>query len=105
MKAYTLNVTELEVWKARNGKTDEDLAKMLRVNPATISRWRHGKNGIPLAGALEMERVTGIPLRTLFIEGNAQAPKSKSDRCAATAEQVLLDANITSAPEREARPA
>lgn len=80
MSALTLNHTELEVWKIRNSKTDEDLAQMLGVTATTLSRWRKGKSAVPLAAAMALERITEIPLRTLFLETGAKTAEQYLER-------------------------
>ena len=68
MKTYVLNKPPIVAWKARHGRRDEDIAAALRVHPMTFSKWLNGRTPVPLGAALELERITGIPMRRLVRE-------------------------------------
>ena len=63
MKNYILNKPALAAWKAETGKTNLDLAGELDVHPVTLSAWLNGHTPPSLAGALQLEDITGLSLR------------------------------------------
>lgn len=74
MKTYVLNKPVLVAWKAHHDKRDEDIAEALKVHPMSFSKWLNGRTPVPLGAALELERITGIPLRRLLRERKEDTP-------------------------------
>lgn len=68
MKRYILNKPLVDEWKASTGKTDLDLAQLVGAHPMSVNRWLNGRQPVPLAVALELEKVTGHDFRDLVIE-------------------------------------
>lgn len=74
MKTYMLNAEVLLEWKRLTGKSVADLARLIRVPQPSLSRWMNGKRALPLEAAMELERVTHIPLKRLIAARTVSAP-------------------------------
>ena len=77
MKRYILNKPLVDAWKVASGKTDVDLAVFLGAHPMSVNRWLNGRQPVPLAVAIDLERITGHDFRDLVIEqpeAEAEAP-------------------------------
>lgn len=52
-------------YRETTGKTPEEMARLFKVNRATIFRWELGKPPIPVKRLEQAEKLTGIPRKEL----------------------------------------
>lgn len=61
----------LSEWMAQKGYGDEDVAPLVGISRAQVSRIRRGVNGASGKTARKLEQVTGIPWPTFITAGMA----------------------------------
>jgi transcriptional regulator with XRE-family HTH domain len=61
------NMSKLQKWMDRKGLGDEDVAAVVDVSRAQVSRIRRGCNGASIPTAKRLGKLTGIPW-THFLE-------------------------------------
>lgn len=58
-------IPRLRKWLAKRGLRQHELAKMLGIRDATVSRYLTGQRSMPAAVALKLAELTGIPAEEL----------------------------------------
>lgn len=67
----TKPLPELRAWLERTGTTQEDLARMLKVSGAQISRFLSGSRNFGMETAVKLALLTEIPVEKLLTDGRA----------------------------------
>jgi len=86
MRQLIVNKPEVAKWKARHKKTDDDIAKALRVPYSSWCRWLGGKTPIPAGALMELAELMEMDPRDLVEVRQEPAPRPRRDR---QAEQAL----------------
>lgn len=62
---------ELRDWLDDTGTTQEDLARLLSVSPAQVSRFMNGSRSLSVESAVKLALLTDIPVDKLLTDGRA----------------------------------
>lgn len=63
-----LPLVALRVWRARQGKTQGDVAELLGVTASMVSGWESGAVSVPVERLADMSLATGIPIAELVTD-------------------------------------
>jgi transcriptional regulator with XRE-family HTH domain len=62
---------ELRAWLKRTGTTQSDLARLLDVSDAQVSRFLNGSRSLSPEPAIKLALLTDIPVEKLLVDGRA----------------------------------
>jgi transcriptional regulator with XRE-family HTH domain len=65
------HLPELRAWMKRTGTTQQDLARLLNVGEAQISRYMNGSRNLSAEPAIKLALLTDIPVEKLLMGGDA----------------------------------
>jgi transcriptional regulator with XRE-family HTH domain len=69
--AEPVKLPELRAWLQRTGTTQDDLARMLHVSAAQVSRFLSGTRNLSIEAAVKLALMTEIPVEKLLTDGRA----------------------------------